>query len=396
MNYSIEEDQSFFVSVFKFCFYITLVSNLVIFIAQPIDFTLLEALASRCFMLTNLLAFVIAIMHSAKKYVPYITMQIITIFFILCFSIISFLLYNQGGFYQYIIRMWCYLALPFYFLYINYLTPDKKLINTLFIINILTSFVYILLSFSKYSYKGYESFLGTNNAWLTLGYDNPNQTAMYIVINMIILICAFHYYRKKSIKFLLFLDICYLCILLFRTSSRTCILIGVVIILADIFKRSYRINKAVIIVTLFLPLLFLIIYPFLNQHNMLFLFSFGGKTDYASRSQIFQAVLVEVQDKFLFGEFGKYQLQNLHNGILCVYASLGLVGVILFYIYFIRAYINLIEGKIKSKAAFISSVGLLSVFLHACTEGAFIIGGSVFAASLSALIYLTKLEGREW
>ena len=125
MHYLIEEEPAN-ISVFKFCFYITLISNLILFIAQPIDIKILETLASRCLMLSNLLAFFLAISQSLKKYIPYKTKQIVTIFFIISFSFISFLLSSECGFYQYNIRIWCYLALPFYFIYIEYLKLEKK------------------------------------------------------------------------------------------------------------------------------------------------------------------------------------------------------------------------------------------------------------------------------
>lgn len=390
MNYLIEEDEALKLSVFKFCFYITLGSNLVIFITQPLNITILESLASRCFMLSNLLAFFFSIYHSLRKFIPYKTKQIVTIFFMICFSFLSYLLSNESGLYQYIIRIWCYLALPFYLLYVDYLKPDKRMIHTIFFVNILISIVYILLSLSKYSYMGYEKFIGTNNAWLTLGYDNPNQTAMYLVINLIVLLCSFHYVKKRSIQLVIVLFILYIGVLLIKTSSRTCILIGAIIFFIDLIKRNFKISKVIVIGMLFLPFVFMLIYPFLYKHNLLYFFSFGGKTDYESRSQIFQSVLNQVGSNFLFGKFGKYQLQNLHNGTLSVYASIGLVGLVLFYIFYIRAYLKIISNGIKSKVAFISLLGLLSVFLHACTEGAFLVGGSVFAGSLSVLIYLTK------
>jgi len=392
MIYSIDRDRTLKISVLYFCFYITVISNLVIFIAQPLQITVLEILASRCYMVTNLVAFLLAINHSLRNYIPYITKQIITIIFIICFSWISYLSSSQGGIYNYIIRLWCFLALPFYFLYINYLKVDRRLLNFIFLINFLSSLVYILLSFSKYSYVGYEQYIGTSNAWLTLGYDNPNQTAMYLVINFIILICAFYYYNKKLIRIILMMDILYILVLLIKTSSRTCILIAGIIIIVILLKRNYRMSKYTIISILLLPAIFIIVYPILYKYNLLYFFSFGGKSDYVSRSDLYQAVLIGVKNQFLFGNFGHFQLQNLHNGILSIYASLGIVGVIFFYIYYIRAYLNLIVNGLKSKTAFIAMIGLLGVFLHSCTEGPFLVGGSMFAGSISILIYLVKLD----
>ena len=395
MKTIINQDDSFKLSVFRICFYITIISNLVIFIAQPFGITILISLASRCFLFSNLIAFLFVVFDNIHCYLPYKTKQIITIAFMIGFSMISYLVSSEGGLYDYIIRIWCYLALPFYFLYLDYLEPEKKMIHFIFVINILTSVVYTALSFTGLSYAGYEKYIGTQGAWLTLGYGNPNQTAMYLIINLIVLLCAFHYYNKMYCKMMLLLLMGYMGYLLIKTSSRTCIIIAGIILLIDLFKKKYRISKYFVVVILLIPVIFLAAYPYLYEHNLLNIFSFRGKSDYSSRDYIFQSSLQEVQKHFVFGKFGEFQLQNLHNGILSIYASLGLVGLTLFYQYNIRAYLNILSSKIKSKAAFISYIGLLFVFLHACTEGAFLVGGTVFAGSLSLLIYLTKLEGKE-
>ncbi|MDD3174300.1 MAG: hypothetical protein PHF63_11715 [Herbinix sp.] len=346
-------------------------------------------------MLSNLVSFLFVIINSIKHYVPYKTNQIIIIILMVSFSFISYLLSNNGDLNNYIIRMWCYLALPFYFLYIDYLKIDKKMINFIFIINFLISILFLLLSLSKYSYSGYELYLGTDSAWLTLGYDNPNQTAMYLIINLIILYIAFNYYTNKIVKFMLLLDIIYIGKLLIDTSSRSCILIGLFITAITIIKRKYTISKYFVIAILLLPAIFMFVYPFLYESGFIYFFDFGGKTDNSSRYYMFHNVLNLVKSRSVFGAFGIFQLNNLHNGTLSVYSSLGFVGLLLFYIYFIRAYFHILDNGIKSKAAYISMIGLLAIFVHSCAEAAFIIGGSMYAGSISALILLTKLERKE-
>lgn len=395
MEVRAEQDKALKLSMLRLCFYLTLVSNLVIFIAQPLDIVILESLASRCLMLCNMAAFFLTANHCLKQYIPYKVNQILTIVFILGFSFVSYELSSGSGMYSYIIRMWCYLALPFYFLYIDYLKPDRKMINFIFITSFLVSVLFIFLSFSKYSYAGYEAFLGTNRAWLTLGYDNPNQTAMYLLIIIIILFCAFHFYKKRYARLLILLDIIYMAKLLTDTSSRTCIIIAILVAAAILFKRKYTVSRYIVAGILLLPAIFMFAYPYLYEHGWVYLFEMGGKADFSARSYIFQATLSSVSDKILFGDFGTYQLQNLHNGALSVYASLGLVGLLFFYIYYFRAYFNILKNEIRSRTAYISFIGLLAVFIHACTEGAFIIGGSMYAGSLSILIFLVKLDGKE-
>lgn len=381
--------------IIKVCFYVSIISNLILYIAQPLHIVILETLASRSFMLSNIVALFFVFSHCLKSYIPYKTQLMISILFMLAYSFLSFLISNSCGFYIYLVRIICYLALPIYLIYVDYLRPDKRMINTIYIINILTSLVFIALSFSKYRYAGYEIYMGTDKAWLTLGYFNPNQTAMYLIVNIIVLLSALSYYKKRIFKGLLLMDILYLCLLLLDTSSRTSIGIGIIILMATIFNHKKRISKLMVLTTLAIPLVFLLLYPWAYENGLIYLLEFGGKMDFSSRSVIFTNILKSVKDQFLFGNFSAYQLQNLHNGVLSVYSSLGLVGLFFFYNFYIRAYLHLQESSIQSRTAYIAMIGLLSIFIHSCTESAFLVGGSVYAGSLSVLILLAKLDSKD-
>ncbi len=383
------------ITIVNICFYITLISNLAIYIAQPLDIILLEGLASKCFMLSNMVAFLYALIHSMKEYIPYKTNQIITIAFILLFSFISFITSKGSGLYQYIIRMWCYLALPFYLLYMDYISLGKKMINFVFIINYISSGVFILLSLSKYSYAGYEHYIGTNYAWLTLGYGNPNQTGIYLMITFVVLLCAFSYYKSPIMKGFTLLVILYIGRLIILTSSRSCIIVCLFILTAVFLYPRLNIPKLVVAAILLLPMIFLLFYPYLIEQGWFVNDTYMGKEDYSSRSSIFTLTLKKLQKRYLFGDFGTYRLENLHNGVLSILSSLGIIGLILFYIYYFRAYFHILKHYIKTRTAYISFVGLLAIFIHACAEGAFLVGGSVFAGSVSVLILLIKVEERE-
>ncbi len=372
-----------------------MISNLIIYIAQPYDLNLFVSLASRSYMLCSVAAFSYTVINCFRQYVPYKTMQILTIVFMVGFALVSHLLSDSGGTYLFIIRLLCYLALPIYFLYLDYLKPDKWMLHFIFILNFLASVVFGLLSFSSLSYAGYENYIGTSSAWMTLGYENPNQTAMYLLINQVVLLCAFYYYSKKPIRLILLADALFMGWLILKTSSRTCIGISALILAVCIFRRKYRIKKYVVAGILILPLLFFIIYPYLFDNTLFVGVVIGGKTDYSARGEFFKTAITAVGDRFLFGDFGRFQLQNLHNGPLSIYASVGVIGLAFFYVYYYRAYYRMLYYGFQCKAAFLAAVGLLSVFLHACTESGFITGGAMYAGSLSALILLTKMEGCE-
>lgn len=377
--------------VFKLCFIITVMANLVIYIAMPFHIMILEAFASRCYMLFNLVAFIAAVYYSLKTYLPYKANQILIITFMLAFSLVSFVNTGAEGIYSYIIHIWCYLALPIYLLWIDFLKPERKLLHYVFLINFLTSVLFILLSLSSYAYKGYEHYLGTNYAWLTLGYDNPNQTSMYLLVNYIVLLCSIFYYKKKLLRFILLLDLLYIGKLIYDANSRTCFTIAVLITIVILIKNKNKLSELSVAAILLLPVVFLVIYPFLYQRGYLH-FEYMGKSDYYSRTYLYHNVFLNLKGHLLFGNFMVYRFENLHNGVLSILASLGVTGVLLFYLYCFMTYLHIGRNNIKSKISLIAFTGILAVFLNACTESALFVSGSMYAGSISVLIFLTKLK----
>lgn len=395
MDFLVKQNSAQNLIFFKVCFYLTMVSNLIIYIAQPFDLTVLIALASRCYMLCSFGALCYTVFNSFRRYVPYKSIQILTIIFMVSFALVSYLLSNSSGMYQWIVRLLCYLALPVYLLYLDYLKPDKWTLHFIFLLSVIASLFFAALSFSSLRYAGYENYVGTSGAWMTLGYENPNQTAMYLLVTQIILLGAFYYYSKKSIRFLLFADVMYMGWLIIQTSSRTCIMISVLILVIGVLRKKFNIQKYIVTAILILPLLFFVLYPYLFGSGPVNSLEIVGKTDYSARGEIFRSAFTSVSNRFLLGDFSKYQLENLHNGPLSVYASLGLIGLIIFYIYYLRAYYRILSYGFQCQTAFIAFLGLLSVFIHSCTESSFLTGGAMYAGSLSVLILLTRTEGRE-
>lgn len=382
-------------SIIHVCFYITVLSNLMIYITLPLNIILLATLASRCYILCNLITFLAAVILCTKKYMPYRTNQILIIIFMLLFSTISFVLSNGVTFFQYLTKILSYLAVPFYFLSIDYIIPKKKITDFVYLVNFLISIVFTFLSFSSYSYKGYAHYLGTKNAWLTLGFSNPNQTAMYLMLNFIVLFCTYFYYKKKLLRVTAFLFLIYIGKLLYNTSSRTCIITVIIIIAIILLKRKNQVSDLGIIAFLLIPTVFMILYPVLYKNGLFLQREILGKTDYGTRSIFYEQALNALKSNWLFGNYGKFRLANLHNGTLSVLSSLGIAGFISFYACYFRAHFQIKTYGPKSKSSFIAWIGLLAVFLHTCAESALITGGAMYAGSISVLIYLAKSDDKE-
>jgi hypothetical protein len=268
--------------------------------------------------------------------------------------------------------------------YLDYIKIDRKLINYIFIINFIISLWFVYLSLSEYAYKGHPTYL-------TLGYSNPNQTAMFLLFNIITLIAANNFYKNKIIKTLIFIITIYLSYLIYLTDSRICFIVLIIIFVFNFRKKKFKIPKLAVFIITLTPILFMIVYTKLFTSNILLNFEFLGKAFYSGREHILLDVLEDIKNNMILGKLGLYQFENVHNGVLSIIVSLGLLGLILYYLYMLRVLFRVAQ-KLNNKTAYIAFCGILMVFVQSSAESALMVSGSVYAAAVSILYLLTRVE----
>ena len=222
---------------------------------------------------------------------------------------------------------------------------------------------------------------------VTLGYSNPNQTAMYTFLCAIGLFTGAAYMQSKYLKVFFFTLGCYIARVMFATESRTTALLFVVFAAMAIYVRKRQIPRFWIHFAYVLPLAYLvlsIVLPLLGQA-----ITFMGESIFTGREEIYDRYFDRLNLlTFFFGDMNFFQYQNLHNGYIAIAASTG-VPVCVAYIKLIKSMLLRscpdLSASVYERIAF---VGFLCAIMNTGSEAALLVGGSQYAFLLFCLVIL--------
>ena len=256
------------------------------------------------------------------------------------------------------------------------------------------SVYYIFLSFTWRAYIFSTRYGDVEMPFLTLGYNNPNETAMHLFSCFIILCTLLRELKRIIFKILVLADIVALECLIIPTLSRTVVVMSAVFILGYLLYRRRRLPRFSRIVILIVPFVFL---GFTlwggNLMGNLYLF---GETVETGRNEIYSLVLEELDAlSFLVGDF-QFRFQNLHNGFWSIFATIGSMGLVAF-ISLLNTSLRQAQQKLTAEGGDkIAMVGLFLLIVYTSTEAAFLTAGSVFAVEVSTIYLLSVSGGCIW
>ena len=271
-----------------------------------------------------------------------------------------------------------FFALPIMLLYAAIYHIPERAKKIILVMNVLLSWVFIDLYFSGYR-NAYTNYYGTTNIGaLTLGFSNPNQTAMFLFACAVVLGVSVFYFKSMIIRLGVTLDLVFICKMLFDTESRTAFLAILVFsaLVALSFKR--RLTNKWILYAMVAPAVYAACALFLRAYfgDVTFL----GESIFTGRERIYDRYLTNLNlINFMMGDFGKFRFDNLHNGYISIVATAGIFSLINFIIFLRRGLErNLVRlGQTRySKVAFI---GFLATIIYSSSEAAFFVGGSTYA-----------------
>jgi hypothetical protein len=266
-------------------------------------------------------------------------------------------------------------------------TRDLK--KFIFAVNIVISVVFIVFSFIPSI-----AYSGELEDSLYMGFNNPNETAIYLMANICILVLFFDMLKRWLYKVPLLLVIAYLILLLYRTDSRTALIATILVILYQLFARKWVVPKWAIIVAALFPVVFLLVYAYLFRYHYFLDWEILGKPFYSGREDDFIRVLSLLRQEWMFGDVGKYYFTNLHNGPLSILASIGVMGYgtyLLSTIYTLRYY----HDYVRTKSQTIALIVILAIFVHSSAEATFIVGGAHYSIIVATFYLLLRDDGQE-
>lgn len=250
------------------------------------------------------------------------------------------------------------------------------------------SFYFLYLSFTDYAYR-YMTIYGIRYVEdLTLGFNNPNETGMYLFICFVIVLHGFYSYRKRIIKTLFLIATSVDLILIFKTKSRICIIISVICIIYVFFLKDKKITSiyrylAIIFSFIYVPITFLLNSQFSKWVIL-------GETVETGRISVYSIAIEKIKQANIITGDLSYGFQNYHNAPLTIITTIGLLGAVLYYTLIIKS-IKIIEGGLHEHLNRLSYIALTMVFFHSSVESAFLTGGSVYSI-LVFILYVFSIN----
>lgn len=365
--------------------YMMLCGMVAIQMATPLHLYSICSLGTWLIILSTMLSFALAIMTRRidERYLFCIIVLALTVF--------SALFISFAFEYKSLVSALSFLEIPI--LMTTYSNNQIKSVSkAIYFIFLTLSFYYLFISSTSLSHILYTEYGEQQVEWLTLGYNNPNETAMHLIVCFFVLFILFVDVKYIIAKALVAIDIVLIVRLIVLTTSRTAILMVAVFLFVTVIFRKRQVSDFVNLIFFSMPVLFLILIFTLITAGLDF--SFLGEAVDTGRGRIYSNVLQKTNLlNFFFGDYS-YGFKNLHNSIWSIYATIGIGGTITFIIFMysrIRQIKKSMGNGITSKIALL---GVLCIVAYTATEAAFFTAGGTYAVAFFSL-YLLCISGEK-
>ena len=186
-------------------------------------------------------------------------------------------------------------------------------------------FVIYAFAFPSIAYTPYGSY---GILIFTMGLGNPNGTAVYVLFTAMVLLLAFVSTKRKLQKIMLLILVGALSYIMYLLSSRTVLTCFLLAVVCVIVLPKLKVKRIFRYAALIAPLIMILIqFAFNDKIGDLEIL---GKDWDTGRFEMYRDLLQEITKnpvQYIFGNLCGYNFQNFHNGILTIFASLGVVGV---------------------------------------------------------------------
>ncbi len=254
-----------------------------------------------------------------------------------------------------------------------------------FLINRLTSFVYIIYTVLPFGFR-YTIANKYGDLQFTLSMGNTNGTATKVLFCLILLAVQFVICRNRKDRILNGVMISGLLYTLYMLQSRAaliCAVVGMILMLIK-FKISPRVVKlAWIAPVAFVPVQLLL------ENTAFFLFL--GKPLASGREDMFTDFLnriIESPQTYVFGNFVVNKLQNYHNIFFSILFNFGVVGVVLYFMFWREEMKKIQVGG--SRIVNSAWIAILLFIIQSVAESASLSGAFIYGTSIIFLSRLAK------
>lgn len=320
------------------------------------------------------------------------------IFIVIVMCILMSLLHTCGNITLSLLKStFCFFATYMLIVVVSRSVVNRRTFDFVYICTIVASLLFIVYYFTPIAYLAET---GSGKKYISDGFTcnlgNPNYTG--IVLFILFMNLFINVRIRKNKVFITTLMFC-LFFLILKTGSRACFLsIGVALVFSIYDRIKYakgggKISKSFIILVTLIPVFFIWLYLamyYSGVKNVEIL----NKSLFSGREITYIEYLRNIRDipEFLIGNIVDTQFNNAHNGPLAIFCSIGLIGLISIYVINVSCINNINNGTWISS---ICVVCILCVFIHACVEAAFMVGGMSSIVGMSTFYFLSSFnEGK--
>lgn len=362
-----------------FLSYFVVIGLMMILIAEPLNVSSFSSLGVWLIFVAVVSVTAVTMMEKKKIHVNAITVTTIL------FAVIGILSMTIGGqiSYKSLVALMSALEIPLFIASIKQIS-SKKLTAVIYKCFVLVSLFYIVISFTPIAHRCKNEYGIFQASFLTLGYENPNKTGMLLFACVAVLLSYFYRVDGIGKKILIALDIAYMLCLIYQTQSRACIVVTALLLLFSFVKKR-KIIECLSWVCYIVPMCFSLLLGLLYQE--IGQLRFLGDVFDTGRLLIYSDVLHSIDLKsFFLGQYS-YQFSNLHNLYVSLFATVGLLGTVVFAgLYF--SVNKQLSRAYKTDSARVAYVAICLYMLHASVESAMFLLGSVYAAIIISLYIL--------
>jgi hypothetical protein len=235
--------------------------------------------------------------------------------------------------------------------------------------------------------------------FLTMGFTNPNFTALWILHGFLYSVIAFFKSKRiwvKGVLAVIGISLLYIATLTVNRSIWVSIALFILLLLLGISKKYLGLNKTIITVLIILPIVIVALYHSLLSNSIfqrMFSFMISEGKGLASRTIMWDFAIEKLKHGWIIGDYsgisygtGISQMHNTHLDILCSY---GIVSFILF-IGVMRRILISVSLEVESFTQHVALSAFLAVILFGIFEASLFSGCTGLNYLTGAFLILAK------
>ena len=371
--------------------YLTLICNFLILYGNAYQNKLMVSWGTRFLVLYVFFIGVIAAFWHARQQ----TLSPAAFFYLILIvsTVVGALATGWNKIVEHLVNYMCFLMLPAYFILFKDLKSIGRMRRHVFFAAFVYAGLFIWISTGKLAYIGYNQWGTYYGDDLTLGYDNANQAAIFLLITFIVLFCVFVALKPIVLKIAVIGIEGWLFYLIWQTHSRAAVISAVfvlVLVLTGIISKiKTRLQNVIIALpAISFPLVW--VFPEFFS-NLIVLGQEAGGGRFWVYSQFLDKLTVT---SFFFGNYDENAGGNLHNSYLSIFANFGIIAMIFYIIFLCKVLTEYREEHEMDEVSYAAFAGILGIIIHGIAEGSVWISGTVYAGLFSMLIVLMIPKGK--